>query len=147
MNIRSHLFHIVDPSPWPLLASFSLFNIVMGATLYFHGKVIGSFIIIYGFIFLTLIAIMWWRDVIREGTYEGKHTSVVQKGLKLGMLLFIVSEVMFFVSFFWAFFNFAFAPSVQFGGVWPPYGISVFNYADVPLLNTLILLLSGVCVT
>lgn len=144
---RSHLFHIVDPSPWPLLGSFSLFNVVLGATLYFHGKTVGSFIILYGFFFLTLVSILWWRDVIREGTYEGKHTSVVQRGLKLGMLLFIVSEVMFFVSFFWAFFNFALAPSIQFGGIWPPYGISVFNYADVPLLNTLILLLSGVCVT
>jgi len=103
--------------------------------------------LLYSFFFLTLVAILWWRDVIREGTFEGKHTSVVQKGLKMGMILFILSEVMFFFSFFWAFFNFSLSPSVQFGGIWPPYGICVFNYADVPLLNTLILLLSGVFVT
>ena len=110
---RSHLFHIVDPSPWPLLASLSLLNLVIGATLYFYGKSVGSFIILYSFFFLTFVAILWWRDVIREGTFEGKHTSVVQKGLKLGMILFIASEVMFFVSFFWAFFNFALAPSIH----------------------------------
>lgn len=119
----------------------------MGATLYFYGKTVGVYMLMYGFFFVALIAILWWRDVVREGTFEGKHTSVVQKGLKLGMILFILSEVMFFVSFFWAFFNFALAPSIQFGGIWPPYGISVFNYADIPLLNTLILLLSGVFVT
>jgi cytochrome c oxidase subunit 3 len=144
---RSHLFHIVDPSPWPILAALSLFNLVIGATLYFYGKIVGSYIILYAFLLLLLVSMAWWRDIVREGTYEGKHTLQVQKGLKLGMILFIVSEVMFFVSFFWAFFNFALAPSIQFGGIWPPYGIHVFYYADIPLLNTLILLLSGVCVT
>ena len=144
---KSHLFHIVDPSPWPLLASLSLFNLVLGSAFYFHGKSVGSLIVLYSFFFLSLIAFLWWRDVVREGTYEGKHTLVVQKGLKLGMILFIVSEVMFFFSFFWAFFNFSLAPSIQFGSVWPPYGICVFNYADIPFLNTLILLISGVFVT
>ena len=144
---KSHLFHIVDPSPWPLLSSISIFNMFLGSVYCFNAKKIGCTIIIYSLVCLSLIAILWWRDVVREGTYEGKHTLVVQKGLKLGMILFIVSEVMFFLAFFWAYFHTALAPSIQLGSSWPPYGISVFNYADVPLLNTLILLTSGVLVT
>jgi len=72
---------------------------------------------------------------------------MVQKGLKLGMILFIVSEVMFFFSFFWGYFHFALSPAIEIGCIWPPYGIQVFNYLHIPLYNTIVLLLSGVCVT
>ena len=144
---KAHLFHIIDPSPWPFLSSINIFNMFLGCIYCFNAKKIGCTIIIYSLVSLFLIAFLWWRDVVREGTYEGKHTLVVQKGLKLGMILFIVSEVMFFVSFFWAYFHTALAPSIQLGSNWPPYGICVFNYADVPFLNTLILLTSGVLVT
>ena len=98
--IQRHPFHLVDPSPWPLLASFSALTLTFGAVLYFHGYNDGEQVLISGFITLVLIAILWWRDVIREATFEGQHTASVQQGLRIGMLLFIVSEVMFFFAFF-----------------------------------------------
>ncbi len=101
----------------------------------------------FGLLLVTLTMIIWWRDVIREATFEGHHTSVVQTGLRYGMILFIVSEVMFFSGFFWAFFHSALAPTVEIGSIWPPEGIHPFNPWDVPLLNTIILLASGATVT
>lgn len=116
-NIRKHPFHLVDPSPWPMLASFSALTLTFGAVLYFHGYNDGEQVLLTGLITLILIAILWWRDVIREATFLGNHTIRVQYGLRLGMLLFIVSEIMFFVSFFWAFFHASISPSVEIGCV------------------------------
>jgi len=88
-----------------------------------------------------------WRDVIRESTFEGKHTTYVQKGLRIGMILFIISEIMFFVAFFWGFFHSSLAPTIAIGCVWPPIGIEPISAFGLPLLNTLLLLTSGATVT
>jgi len=121
--------------------------LTFGAVMSFHGYSFGFSIFIYGLISLLCIAYCWWRDIIREGTFEGKHTSFVQRGLMIGMLLFIVSEVMFFFAFFWAFFWFSFNPNTSIGGIWPPVYIVSLEAWKIPLLNTTLLLSSGASVT
>lgn len=114
---KRHPFHLVDPSPWPFFAAFGALTITLGAVLYFHGYNDGEFILQFGLINIILIAFFWWRDVIRESTFLGNHTKKVQLGLRLGMLLFIISEVMFFASFFWAFFQASISPTIEIGCV------------------------------
>ena len=145
-NIK-HNFHLVDPSPWPLITASAAFSMLVGAVLYMHSYTLGNLLLPLGLIFVLLSMSIWWRDVIREATFEQRHTKVVQQGLRLGMLLFIISEVMFFFGFFWAFFHSALAPTIELGAIWPPKGIHPFNPWDVPLVNTLILLLSGATIT
>lgn len=144
---RQHPFHIVDPSPWPLTTAFGALGITFGSVLYFHEYNRGNFILVLGFLVLLSSMVFWWRDVIRESTFEGFHTTAVQQGLKIGVLLFIFSEVMFFFAFFWAFFHSSLAPTMEIGGVWPPYGIEPISAWGIPLLNTLLLLTSGAAVT
>lgn len=146
INLK-HDFHLVDPSPWPLITASAVFSLLVGAVLYMHNFILGNILLPLSFIFLISSMSVWWRDVVREATFEGRHTLVVQKGLRLGMFLFIVSEVMFFFGFFWAFFHSALAPTIELGAIWPPKGIHPFNPWDVPLVNTLILLLSGATIT
>lgn len=119
----------------------------MSAVGYFHGYLFADSLLLLGFIMLQITMIVWWRDVIREATFQGHHTLEVQSGIKQGIILFIASEALLFFSFFWGYFHNSLSPSIELGAVWPPIGIEVLNPWQVPLLNTAILLTSGACVT
>jgi heme/copper-type cytochrome/quinol oxidase subunit 3 len=147
INYQSHPFHLVDPSPWPLVAAFGAFCCVTGGVLEMHGYHGGSALLKIGFSTIIYVMFCWWRDIVREATFEGQHTAWVQLGLRFGMILFIASEVMFFFAFFWAFFWSSLSPVPEIGSVWPPKGIEVFNAWEVPFLNTLILRTSGATCT
>jgi cytochrome c oxidase subunit 3 len=143
----NHPYHLVNPSPWPLVGSIAGGVFFMGMVLYMHGKASFAIAVTPGIVLILATMFFWWRDVVREAEVDKAHTPVVQIGLRYGMALFIASEVMFFVAFFWAFFDSSLFPKAAIGGVWPPKGMMVLDPLQVPLLNTLILLLSGCTVT
>lgn len=147
MREQKHLWHLVDVSPWPYVGVTGVLGMAIGGVMYFQGFEEGEKVWLGGIIVVIMTMIVWWRDVIREGTYRGDHTERVQKGLRLGMILFIVSEVLFFFSFFWAYFNSALGPGIEIGGEWPPLEIKALKAWEVPLLNTVVLLTSGMTVT
>jgi cytochrome c oxidase subunit 3 len=142
---QKHPYHLVDPSPWPFVGAISAATLATGLLLYLHDH--GMALMFVGLAMVLFTMAMWWRDVIREANSGALHTPVVRIGLRYGMALFIASEVMFFAAFFWAFFNASLFPTEAIGGVWPPRNIEVFNPWDLPFVNTLVLLLSGVTVT
>ncbi len=142
-----HTYHIVNPSPWPFMVSFSAFFTVLGRVLFMHFFELGFKLFIIGLISTIINVTFWWRDIIREGTFEGQHTVAVQNGLRFGMILFIVSEIRLFFAFFWAFFHASLNPTPAIGSEWPSKGIEAMNPWLIPLLNTILLLTSGASLT
>ncbi|MEM6621377.1 MAG: cytochrome c oxidase subunit 3 [Pseudomonadota bacterium] len=172
---KNHDYHIIDPSPWPLLGSFGAVVMLSGAVLMISpnaGEMQQPWMFITGLAIVLFTMFSWWRAVVAEGEGGIDHTPVVRLGLRMGFILFVMSEVMFFAAWFWAFFKFAIFPMVDVSltagelsamgidpvaltmptadgpsAVWPPQGVETFDPWDLPLINTLILLLSGCTVT
>nr|YP_010317410.1 cytochrome c oxidase subunit 3 [Ciborinia camelliae]UNB14735.1 cytochrome c oxidase subunit 3 [Ciborinia camelliae] len=146
-NFQAHPFHLVSPSPWPLFTCIALLTLTTTVVLTIHGFSNADYFLTIALISVVSSMSFWWRDVISEGTYLGNHTLSVQRGLNMGVALFIVSEALFFLAIFWAFFHSALSPTIELGAQWPPMGIEAVNPFELPLLNTVLLFLDLVTVT
>jgi cytochrome c oxidase subunit 3 len=157
---KPHPYHLVRPSIWPLAGAFAGGLLALGALLYMHSVKVGDFEfgfkgLVLGFIAVAAVMFFWWKDVIFEAFVEKAHSPIAQIGLRYGMLLFIASEVMFFVAFFWAFFDASLYAAQKnlplrleyTQGIWPPPGFEIIPPFGLPLLMTMVLLLSGTTVT
>ncbi len=164
-HAKQHDYHIVDPSPWPLIGAIGALITAIGGIAYmrylnggefpiFGFNIANPWLFFIGFAIVLYTMFVWWKDTIKEA-HQGDHTRVVSLHLRYGMIMFIASEVMFFVAWFWAFFDASLNPNdtaqlareAFTGGTWPPKGIEVLDPFHLPLYNTIILLLSGTTVT
>ena len=151
-HAKNHDYHLVNPSPWPALGGLSAFILAIGGIMWMRD--VTPWVFLIGFVGVLYTMFAWWSDVIAEANGVD-HTPVVQLHHRYGMILFIASEVMFFVAWFWAYFDIFFrfddveqvGRVIATGGHWPPTGIDLFDPWHLPLFNTLILLTSGTTVT
>nr|YP_009565380.1 cytochrome c oxidase subunit III [Encyrtus infelix]QBA96082.1 cytochrome c oxidase subunit III [Encyrtus infelix]QBA96095.1 cytochrome c oxidase subunit III [Encyrtus infelix] len=139
-------FHLVTVSPWPLLSSMMIFSLLTFVVNWFYLNKV-NYMLYLVILILVVVLFQWWRDVVREGLFQGFHTVKVVRGLKYSFILFIICEVFFFISIFWCYLHMSLSPSVEIGGLWPPLNLNMFNPYLIPLMNTLILLSSGGFVT
>lgn len=138
-------YHFVTESPWPLLSSL---NIIILVIVFIEWLYLGSLLILYLFILIIIIVVFqWWRDVVRESEYQGFHNILVIKIIRFSFLMFITSELFFFISFFWSFFHIILNPPIECGNCWPPAGIIPFDPYGIPIVNSFILITSGITVT
>ncbi|GHM58647.1 MAG: putative cytochrome c oxidase subunit 3 [Candidatus Mesenet longicola] len=149
-KMKHHEYHLLNPSPWPLSISCSILIFMLGLTTTLHKWQFGKATLIVGLMLLATVLYFWWKDVIKEGTVDKAHTDPVRRGFKIGMAVLIISEIMFFVAFFWSFFRAWLDPVYVFADLspikrlaWPPEGIVAPDPWSIPFMNTLILLLSG----
>jgi cytochrome c oxidase subunit 3 len=147
VGLPTHPYHIVDQSPWPITLAGVLLSLTISAVLSFQGYPMGDYLLLISFILLNWGMSLWFKDIITEASFLGSHTDKVQKGISLGVVLFIISEVFFFLSIFWAYFHSSLAPAIEIGSEWPPKGIEPINASEVPTANTTLLLSSGSAVT
>nr|ARH55057.1 cytochrome c oxidase subunit 3 [Lopheros rubens] len=145
MTTKNHPYHLVEMSPWPITSAITAMSMMVGLIMLFN--MFNPKLLFLSTIVMIMNMYQWWRDIIRESTFQGIHTNKVIMGLKWGMILFISSEVLFFMSFFWSFFHSSLSPNIEIGMIWPPMKISPFNPIEIPLLNTIILISSGISIT
>nr|YP_008757795.1 cytochrome c oxidase subunit III [Ostrea lurida]AGM48338.1 cytochrome c oxidase subunit 3 [Ostrea lurida] len=138
-------YHILDPSPWPVLMAIGLWGLAMTFICWANGVPCNSLLL--GAVIAAMVVYGWTRDLVNEGTFQGFHTKKVQSGLTMGFILFLVSELMLFFSFFWGFFHSALSPSLEIGCCWPPAGIDCLDWSKAPLHNTALLVASSCTVT
>nr|YP_009935204.1 Cox3 [Metschnikowia hawaiiana]QNS23087.1 Cox3 [Metschnikowia hawaiiana] len=145
--MQLHPFHLVSPSPWPLYTSFALMNLAMSMGLTAHNYINNNFYIMFNIFSVLYVLTLWFKDVVAESTYLGDHTKAVKTGLTQGFYLFVVSEMLMFASLFWAYLHSSLNPTMEMGMAWPPAGMEAMSPSELPLLNTIMLLASGVTMT
>nr|DBA43837.1 TPA_asm: COX3 [Bombus trifasciatus] len=138
-------FHMVTISPWPIIVSLNIMNLMLSIILWIYLNNLLWMII--NFMNIMMSTSMWFRDIIRESTFQGMHSFYIMSMLKFSMIMFIISELFFFISFFWAFFHNSISPSIEINIMWPPKMIKFFNPFEIPMLNSITLIFSGLTVT
>lgn len=140
-------FFLLTPSPWPLYSSFAVFVMLTGFAAYMNYYAGGLYCFFFGILLVALAFVFWCRDLIRELTFLGRSSILIEKNIRWAFWFFIVSEALLFVSFFWAFFHSALEPAIQVGTVWPPMEAIQMNSLEIPIANTIFLLASGAALT